>query len=105
VLDDISIPEIGYRSDSEQDDGGWQAAGWVRVTDVVPQRWYVAAIEFGATPSDTKIQTLTLDDQQQGSLTIPALGSTVKSAVLVISALAPTTTETSSYRVLARPAR
>jgi hypothetical protein len=105
VLDDISIPEIGYRSDAEQDDGGWQAAGWVRVTDVLPQRWYVAAIEFGPTPSDTKIQTLTLDEQQHGSLTIPALGSTVKSAVLVISALAPTTTETSSYRVLARPAR
>ena len=73
-------------------------------TDVYRRR----RVSFGdmpATPSDTKIQTLTLDDQQHGSLTIPALGSTVKSAVLVISALAPTTTETSSYRVLARPAR
>jgi hypothetical protein len=65
----------------------------------------VAVIEFGRTPSDTKIQTLTLDERQQGSLTIPALGSTVKSAVLVISALAPTTTEMSGYRVLAHPAR
>jgi hypothetical protein len=31
LLDDIQISEIGYFTDFEQDDGGWEAEGWVRV--------------------------------------------------------------------------
>ncbi|MGI8586705.1 MAG: hypothetical protein ACR2M0_03335 [Chloroflexia bacterium] len=99
AVDDISLPAIGYSTDAENDDGGWQAAGWVRVADVVPQGWSVAAIEYGPGAHNVKIETLTIDASGHGSLTIPALGSAVSQAVLVISAMAPTTTETAGYRV------
>ena len=31
LLDTLSIPEIGYSSDFESDDGGWTAEGFVRI--------------------------------------------------------------------------
>jgi len=99
ALDDISVPELGYRSDAESDDGGWQAAGWVRVANAVPQSWFVAALEYGAGAHDVKVETLPLDAQQHGTLTVPGLGSTVRQVVLVVAPLAPTTTEQAAYRV------
>jgi hypothetical protein len=47
MLDDISIPEIGYFSDFETDDGGWEAEGWVRVQNVLPQTFRLAWISLG----------------------------------------------------------
>ncbi len=37
LIDDIAIPEIGYSADFEKDDGGWKAAGFARVQNVLPQ--------------------------------------------------------------------
>ncbi|HMA34956.1 MAG TPA: hypothetical protein VKY74_10805 [Chloroflexia bacterium] len=99
AIDDISIPEIGYQTDAETDDGGWQAAGWARVANVVPQGWFVAALEYGNGAHDVKIETLAVDERGHGTLTIPGLGSSVHQAVLVIAALAPATTEVAPYRV------
>ena len=47
MLDDISIPEIGYFSDFETDNGGWEAEGWVRVQNVLPQTFRLAWITLG----------------------------------------------------------
>ncbi|MGH2619131.1 MAG: hypothetical protein ACRDHG_00990 [Anaerolineales bacterium] len=47
LLDDISIPAVGYSTDFEQDDGGWTAEGWVRVKNVLPQTFRLALITFG----------------------------------------------------------
>jgi hypothetical protein len=44
LLDDISIPEIDYFTDFESDDGGWQADGFVRVKNVLPQSFRLALI-------------------------------------------------------------
>ena len=46
AIDDISIPEWATAPTPRPDDGGWQAAGFARVANVVPQHWYVAAIEY-----------------------------------------------------------
>ncbi len=99
AVDDISVPEIGYQSDVESDDGGWQAAGWVRVANAVPQHWFVAAIEYGSGAQAVQVQSLTLDAQDHGTLTVPGFGSQVRQVVLVVAALAPTTTEVAPYRV------
>ena len=48
------------------------------------------------------MQALTVDANGHGTLTIPALGSTVSRAVLVVAALAPTTTETAPYKISVR---
>ncbi len=51
LLDDVSIPAIGYDTDFEQDDGGWTAEGWVRVKNVLPQTFRLAWITFSDPPS------------------------------------------------------
>lgn len=47
LIDDLAIPAIGYFSDLESDDGGWEAEGWVRVRNVLPQSFLLAWITFG----------------------------------------------------------
>jgi Uncharacterized protein conserved in bacteria len=98
ALDDVAIPEIGYFSDFEADGGGWEAAGFVRHANVLPQRWLVQLVLFGPRPT---VQRLDLNPDQTGEWEIP-LGGGVDRAVVVISAYAPVTTEVASYQYSVR---
>jgi hypothetical protein len=93
-LDDIAIRELGYRTSAETGSNGWQAEGWVRITDRVPQEFIVQLITLG---KDTQVHHLPLDEQMRGSITVAGLGGDIDRAVLVVSALAPSTTEPASY--------
>jgi hypothetical protein len=44
LLDDISIPEINYFEDFESGDGGWEAAGFARIQNILPQTFRLALI-------------------------------------------------------------
>ncbi len=93
MLDDIAIPEIGFFDDAESPDAGWDAQGFVRIDNIVPQRYVVQLIEMANPPKITK---LPLDESNRGSLWLDApKGGTY---ILVISALAPVTTETAHYQ-------
>ncbi len=98
ALDDVAVPEIGYFSDFEADGGGWEAAGFVRHANVLPQRWLVQLVLFGP---QTTVQRLTLNPDQTGEWEIP-LGGGVERAVVVVSAYAPVTTEVASYQFSVR---
>jgi len=98
ALDDVSVPEIGYFSDFEADGGGWEAAGFARHANVLPQRWLVQLVLFGP---QTTVQRLELNPDQTGEWEIP-LGGGVDRAVVVISAYAPVTTEVASYQYSVR---
>ena len=93
-LDDISIPELGYHTTVEMGADGWEAAGWARVTDSVPQRYLVQLITFGA---ETHVERLALDAQMRGTITLAGPDRHADRAVLVISALAPATTQPATY--------
>ncbi len=93
-LDDISIPELGYRTDVERGTDGWQAEGWLRVTDHIPQEFTVQLITFGP---ETQVQRMPLDEQMRGTMTVTGLGQELDRAVLVVSAMAPLTTEWAGY--------
>ncbi|MEJ2208305.1 MAG: immune inhibitor A [Anaerolineae bacterium] len=93
-LDDVSLPALGFEDGAEEDDAGWQAAGWVRVGDHVPQQFLVQVITLG---DSVGVQRLALDEQNRGRLTLSGLGTDLDRAVLVISALAPSTTEPAVY--------
>ncbi len=67
LLDDISIPEINYESDFENDDAGWQAEGWVRIQNALPQTYRVAVIHMGNNPT---VETMTLDADNSGTIQI-----------------------------------
>jgi hypothetical protein len=93
VLDDVSIPEIGYSSDFEADDGAWESAGFIRHANVLSQRWLVQMVLFGP---ETTVRRLELDQNQSGAWTVP-LGEESDRAVITVSGLAPVTTEWASY--------
>ncbi len=44
LLDDISVPEIGYTEDFEEGRGRWEGHGWVRFDNVLPQTWLVQIV-------------------------------------------------------------
>ena len=57
LVDDISIPQTGYFEDFEQDNGGWEAAGFARVENALPQTFRLALISYG---NQTTVQTFDL---------------------------------------------
>jgi len=93
ALDDIRIPEIGFMDDGEQGDNGWQARGFIRTNNTLPQRFIVQLIERGR---ETRVRRLPLAEDQTGRWDIQ-LGGDVSEAILVISAIAPVTTEVAPY--------
>ena len=93
-VDDIAIPELGYFYDVEEGEGGWVAEGFIRTDNVLPQRFLVQLIELDSEP---RVRRMELDQRQEGRLVVRGLGEEVERAVLVVSGLAPVTTELASY--------
>lgn len=89
AIDDVAIPEIDYFEDFEGGLGGWEASGFVRIDNVLPQRWALQLIELGEEP--TVRQVLAHDAR--------AAFQVDKPAVLTISAMTPFTTELANYSV------
>ena len=100
-VDDIAIPEIGYQSDFESDDGGWQAEGWIRTDNVLNQRWLLQLIEGDR--RELSVRRVAVDGEGVGRTAIDNLGVNGRAAVLVISALAPVTTEVAPYEFTLEP--
>lgn len=94
LLDNIAIPELGYRDDAENGAGGWEAAGWALTDNVLRQRWLVQLV----TTSNRQItvERMVIGADGRGQITVPDMGN-LQDAVLVISALTPVTTEPASY--------
>jgi immune inhibitor A len=93
-VDDIAIPELGYVYDAESD-GGWQSEGFIRSANVLPQEWIVQVISFGR---ETTVEEMELGEARQGRMVIADFGTEVDRAVLVVSAVAPATTEVAGYQ-------
>ncbi len=99
-LDDIAVPELGFQDGAESDAGGWQAEGFVRIDNQLPQQYLVQVVQQGKA---TSVQRLQLDAQQQGSLSLDGLGSDVGRVVLAISGLTRYTTEPAAYSYTITP--
>ncbi|MEJ5198025.1 MAG: hypothetical protein WHX53_03795 [Anaerolineae bacterium] len=95
LIDDISIPEIGFSDDGEKGKAGWDAAGWILTDNRLVQRWLVQLLVIG---SDGKVtlERVPVGPDGRGQTTISKL-ETLRDAVLVVSALAPATTEKAAY--------
>ncbi len=59
LLDDIAIPEIGYRQDFEDGLGEWQAEGWVRAANRIPRTYRLALVWQGR--AGLQVEYLPLD--------------------------------------------
>jgi hypothetical protein len=93
-LDDLSILQIGYSTEFEEDGGGWQPAGWARIQNVLPQNYSLALISFG---DSTMVQNISL--QPDITADIPfTIGSGVDNVVLVVTATTRYTRQIAPYR-------
>ena len=93
LLDDVRIPAIDYSTDFESDDGGWEADGFARIQNRLPQIFRVSLIEGGR---EVSVQTVVLDANQQASIPL-SLGES-QDAVLVVSGVTRFTTQEAAYR-------
>jgi hypothetical protein len=92
VIDDVSIPELDYRSDFETDGGGWESVGWVRTDNTLPQQVWVQAVQ--QIGSDVTITRWLAPAESRWSL---PLEPGVEQMALVISPFAPLTTVSMPY--------
>lgn len=95
VIDDVRVDAIDYFSDFEEDDGGWQAEGFVRIQNALPQTFRVSMITFG---EETEVTYLELDENNFASVDI-SIGDDVKSVVLVVSGTTPVTRQKANYEL------
>lgn len=94
LLDDISIDAINYQSDFEADDGGWEAAGFTRVENVLPQTYRLALITKGDTTTVTQIP-LNADQTAE----IPLSLNSGDEAVLVVTGTTRFTRLPAAYQI------
>ncbi len=102
LIDDVSVPEIGYAEDFEAGADGWGSEGWLRMDNVLPQRFNVQLVQK-ANADAPVTRLLSGTDAPQGEWTI-TVGGEYGDAVVVVAGLAPVTTEAAQYTlVLERP--
>jgi immune inhibitor A len=94
LLDDIAIPEIDYSTDFELDDGGWQANGFARIQNILPQTYKLALISQGAAIS---VQNITLNPDTSADIPF-TVGNGVDDVVLVVSGTTRFTRQLAPYR-------
>jgi hypothetical protein len=66
LLDDFKIPAINYQTDFESDNGGWDAKGFVRVENSLPQTYRVDLITRKG--SNTTVEHITLNADQTADI-------------------------------------
>ncbi|MBN1264027.1 MAG: immune inhibitor A [Anaerolineales bacterium] len=94
LLDDVRIDAVDYFTDFEEDNGGWQADGFVRLYNQVPQTYRVLAVQNDL---DVQIHEMTLDENQQGTLSLD-LGR-MEDTVLIVIGTARFSIQPSAYEI------
>lgn len=94
LLDDVSIPEIGYSTDFEKDDGSWTAEGFVRIQSNLPQTFRLALIKQGG-GSTVEFIPLSADNKAEIPL---QFGDSYNRAVLVVTGTTRFTRQPADYQ-------
>lgn len=96
AIDDVTVTiddRIAIDDDFETGDEAWITQGFVRHANTLPQEWIVQVVTFGDT---TEIRRLLMTEDTEGEWVIE-LDSRTDRAILMISAIAPVTTEPATY--------
>jgi len=95
VVDDIQIPAINYFSDFEADQGGWDAKGFVRIQNLLPQEFRISMIAFG---NEVEVIPIELNEANVAEIALE-IGDDVDSVILVISGTSPVTRQKAQYSI------
>ena len=101
LLDDLRIPEIDYFEDFESGAGGWDAAGFVRVQNLLPQYFRLALIAKSASLG-TRVEYIDLDLANVTEIPL-SIGGDVDEVVLVVMGATRFTRQTAAYRFAITP--
>jgi hypothetical protein len=94
LLDDVSVDAIDYKSDFEADDGGWEAKGFTRVQNIIPQTFRLTLIKKGA---GTTVESIELTSDQLAE--IPLSLQDGEQAVLIVTGTTRYTRKNSVYQI------
>lgn len=94
LLDDVSVPQLNYFEDFENGADGWQAQGFTRMDNVLPQSFSVQVIRQRG--REITVERLPLDEANRGSLTLDVQRG--ERVTLVVSGTTPFTTEAAAYQ-------
>ena len=94
MLDDISVDALNYQSDLEADNGGWDAAGFVRIKNVLPQTYRLTLITKGDATTVTHIQV-----NPDQTADIPLSLNSGDEAILIVTGTTRFTTIPAPYQI------
>jgi len=94
-LDDFELEALGWQDDVESSGEGWRSEGFIRHDNRLPQRFVVQLVEFAPQPRLTRH---VVEPGQELQWTISGMGGDIDRALLIVSAIAPVTTERAAYR-------
>ena len=97
LIDDLSVPELGYSDDAEQV-GAWDARGFALIDNELPQWYFVQIIEIPAEGAAV-VRQLSLDVERTGEAVVSGFGSRIERAVVVVSPATRHTHQRASYRL------
>ena len=103
AVDDISVPEIGFHDDAEQDQG-WETLGFLRSVNAAAVDWAVQVVAFtDAGPQIHRLMPVRAPEggAAEGTLVLSGFGDTVRRVVVALSPLVPVTLEPAEYRLQA----
>ncbi|MBN1304880.1 MAG: immune inhibitor A [Anaerolineales bacterium] len=83
LLDDIAIPETGYFEDFENDTGDWEAAGFARVNNSLPQTFRLALI-LKHSDSSATVKYIPVSEEQTAEIPLH-LGDDIQEATLLVT--------------------
>jgi immune inhibitor A len=96
LVDDISIPEIGYSEGFESGNGAWEGAGFVRIQNVLPQTFHLALITH--TGSGTTVDIIPVNSHETAQIPVHIGSNGVQDVVLVVTATTRFTLEQAAYQ-------
>lgn len=92
LIDDISIPEIGYFANFESGMNGWDASGFVRIKNELPQTYRLALITKGV---ETKVDYIDLANDNEITIPITLVGG--DEVILIVAGTTRHTREKTAY--------
>ena len=101
AIDDLRIPQLGF-ADKVASDNGWQAQGWLRSNNVLPERWVLQAVVYSAGQSEPTIETIPVDSASgTARVAFAGFGGTLTRVELAVTAMAPATIVPAPYQLTA----
>jgi immune inhibitor A len=95
LIDDIAIPEIGYFTGFEQDSDGWEARGWVRIDNQIPQTYRLALIKYS---DEIEVDYIHLAEDGRAEIELN-LDEGTEEVVLVVTGTSRYTRQKAAYRI------